>query len=110
MELFHGSNKNTTLTPHIGICLTDSESSAEAFAGGNENQVYTIDIDLSGLTIADMDDGYDRENDIAPGDDADDITEMQNDGIDVITYTDEDEFGRQHDCWRIISALALSRF
>lgn len=109
MQLYHGSHSNTALIAHIGLCLTDSDRAAEAYACGDVDQVYTVELDLNGLNVVDMDDAYDREENEAPGDRDEDIARMQAEGIDVITYDDEDERGRVHACWRIISDLALSR-
>ena len=45
--------------------------------------------------------GYDRETNTAPGDD-DYITDA-----DVLIYEDEDERGRQHQTWRLMTRTAV---
>lgn len=109
MQLYHGSHSNTTLAKHIGLCLTDSKQAADAYACGNEAQVFAVELDMDGLNVVDMDDSYDREENEAPGDRGEDLDRMQAEGIDIITYDDEDEHGRMHACWRIISERALAR-
>jgi hypothetical protein len=101
MELYHGSHCNETLVIHLGLCLTDSQRSAEAYG----QHLHTVEIDMSSLRVEDVE-GYDRDDNEAPGDR--DISEWADSGIDVICYDDEDEFGRQHACWRLVSNKACA--
>ena len=100
MEMAHGTDTN--FTAFIGICLTDDEQAATHYAtdraGWDEDAavIHWIDIDLSGLTVIEVE-GYDPTNNVAPGDDDEHY------GVDVIVFTDETIRGRRHSTWRIVS-------
>lgn len=105
MTLFHGT-QNDTLTLHVGLCLTPSEESASHYG---EN-VHEIEMSTAGLTIRTIgSEAWDRDNQIALGDDAESLAELASEGVDLIVYQDEDPFGRTHQTYRIISSDALSR-
>jgi hypothetical protein len=94
---YHGShNGNTTI--HKGICLTESRRVAEEYADGGI--VMAIKVDESGLSVIDVG-GYDHDDNDAPGDDGSDY------GADVLRYEDEDERGREHTTWRLMSAESV---
>lgn len=100
--LYHGAH--TKYEPHLGQCYTDDQSAAYTYAdqGMHDGETAEIEIDLSSLIIERVD-GYDRDADAAPGDR--DIAGL---ACDIIWYTDEDIRGREHECWRIVSARALA--
>lgn len=105
MTLYHGT-QNETLALHIGLCLTPSEMSASNY-GGN---VHQIEITTAGLSVRSIGaEAWDRDNQIALGDDEKSLAELANDGVDIIVYQDEDPFGRTHQTYRIISSEALAR-
>lgn len=95
--MYHGAHTRFAL--HIGLCLTDDASSASTYAANG--QVATLDLDFSGLVVKEAA-GYDRESDVAPGDDG------ATAAADVLVYDDEDAHGRCHRTWRIMSAKALA--
>jgi hypothetical protein len=101
MNVYHGSHNNLlgTGSAHEGMCFTESIDSAESYG----SEIYTLDLD--GLTIVECD-GYDREENYAP---ADSSAYRSKFDCDVIKYDDEDEHGRQHTCYRILSARAIER-
>jgi len=100
--MYHGT-RNQDWTAHIGACLTTREESAQAYAG-QAGQVLTVEIDWSDLDLEEVD-GYDRDTNEARGDRADDLAAIE---CDVLLYQDEDEFGRRHDCYRLVSAKAVA--
>jgi hypothetical protein len=99
--MYHGSHNEImgTNSAHLGLCLTDDDRVAERYAGRN-GIVYTADIDLDELDVVEVD-GYDRDSDIAPGDLAEEYE------CDVIVFDDEDESGRWHRTWRLVSQKAV---
>jgi len=106
MRLYHGTHNNLmgTGTAHEGMCWTEEENSAEAYAAGGS--VY--ELDMSGLNIVEVA-GYDRDENEAPAD-ADAVrAELAASGADVLVYADEDEFGREHQCYRLVSAKAVAQ-
>jgi len=104
--LYHGSHNNLmgTNKAHEGMCLTDDQTSAEAYAGNN-GTVYMVEIPSS-MIIQEVT-GYDRETNEAPADDESFRSMAFQRGIDIITYTDEDENGAEHECWRLVSIAAV---
>jgi len=100
--MYHGSHNNLRKTgaPHIGLCLTDSLSSAETYAG-RWGTVYEAELDMSELEVVEAD-AYDHDSDAAPGDNG------EYPDADVIVYEDEDERGQSHTTWRLVSARAVT--
>lgn len=98
MRLYHGAHTEYTL--HVGQCYTDSETAASRYAGYGE--MAEVAISLDGLTVLEID-GYDSDTDVAPGDDG----ENEN-GADVIIYDDQDENGREHVTYRLMSPKAIA--
>lgn len=97
-ELAHGAH--TRYTPHVGQCYTDDDMSARHYAG-QHGQVAWISLDLDGLSVLQLDHGYDREANEAPGDNGEDY------GADVIIYEDEDGHGFSHTTWRLMTKRAV---
>jgi len=99
--MFHGSHNQIlgTEAAHLGLCLTDDIDVAERYAG-SRGRVYFADIDLDSLEVVEVD-GYDRDADLAPGDLAEEHE------ADVIVFDDEDERGRWHRTWRLVSQAAV---
>ena len=103
MILYHGSHNQLmgTNIAHEGMCFTSDIDTAMIYG----SDVYTLD--ASNLVMIDVD-GYDRNENYAPADS--DEYRAQFVGIaDVLVYDDEDENGRAHTCYRIISADAINR-
>ena len=98
---YHGTRN--ILAIYAGICLTTSERSAGTYGAISEST-----IDLDGLVVRSIA-GYDRNANTAAGDRAAEIAALVAEGVDAITYDDEDEMGRQHDCLRLLSDRALAR-
>jgi hypothetical protein len=85
------------------MCLTDDRDVAESYAKGNV--LAEVSLDLGSLNVVRVD-GYDRVSNRAPGDRASEIKAYALQGIDVILYSDEDESGRAHETWRLVSERA----
>jgi hypothetical protein len=96
--MYHGAHTNFAL--HPGICLTDDVRTAQAYA--RRGFVAGVVVDLAGLTVQAVE-GYNRDADVAPGDDGDSR------GADVLVYTDEDPDGREHQTWRLMTPSAIAR-
>lgn len=99
--LIHSSRSNA-VTAHIGFCATES-----AYARYGRNR-YTVSIP-AGLEIRAI--ASDRARIDAndwPGDTAEECAEYAAQGIDVISYEDMDEGGRQHTTWRLVSERAVA--
>jgi hypothetical protein len=97
--MYHGNGDELAL--HEGLCLTDDARIAAEYAYGDGGVVHTIEVDLTGLAVCEVE-GYDRSENSAPGDD---LTQWD---ADVIVYTDETINGRPHRTWRLMSAAALA--
>lgn len=97
-RMYHGAH--TRFSVHQGLCLTDDAMAAGHYAC--EGEVATMDVDLSGLRLVEID-GYDPETNTAPGDDGNDH------GADVLIYADSDPNGWTHRTWRLMSAAAVAR-
>lgn len=105
--LYHGSHRNTHgLVVHTGLCLTLDDSAAVHYAG-RDGATYEVEIDLSGLTVREVP-GYDHDTNDCPADHDDFCERMAAEGADVLRYEDEDERGRRHECYRLISDRALA--
>jgi hypothetical protein len=106
MELYHGTHNNLmgTGAAHEGMCFTESEESAQQYAGSN-GTVYTIDI--AGLNVVECE-GYDRDENYAPADSDSFRAAHAANGADILRYSDEDENGREHECFRLVSEKAVA--
>jgi len=96
MQVFHGSHAGTQ-EAFVGICLTEA---AEVAYGYGRKAIMAGDLDLEGLTVLDVD-GYDRDDNVAPGDDGDSM------GADVLVFEDEDECGATHTTYRLMTERAV---
>ena len=102
---YHGSRNEIAL--HEGICLVDREDVAAVYARGGD--VSTVTIDLSGLTVEEVEVTDEMRDEVEyPGDRAEDRADMVARGVDAIVYDDETETGRQHRCLRLLSPAALA--
>lgn len=107
MEFFHGTRmKNADL--HIGKTFADNQQTADNYAS---DKTFQGNVDISGLKIARVK-RFDRDdpNYGAVGDTDDDIADLQDRGIDLIEYDDEDPNNKEHTAYRIVSDKALGRF
>ena len=101
MTLYHTTHG--TLNLHSGLCLTDSE-----YATYGENRVE-VELDTDGLEVMDVEvSRADRDENIWPGDSKASREAYMAEGADVIRYNDEDDQGRQHTTYRILSARGLA--
>lgn len=105
--LYHGSH-NGQKAPHIGQCWTDTESAAEEYSQGS-GTITRKSVDLSGLEIKEVA-PYNRDDNYAVGDSQSDIRRLQAEGVDLITFEDEDMRGHRHTTWRIVSEKGLEAF
>lgn len=99
--MYHG--KDGDLVLHEGICFTDDEDIAANYAVylSAGTAVHVVAIDLSGLSVVEVD-GYDRDENVAPGDGGDTY------GADVIIFDDEAVNGQAHRTWRLMTPAALA--
>ena len=102
MNLFHGAH--TSFALHAGQCFTDDDKSAEAYA--QSGVVAEVEISFTGLNVQHVG-GYDRDEDDAPADRESDRAALEAAGVDVLVFDDEDEMGRAHTTWRLISSRAV---
>lgn len=106
MTLYHGSHKNETLVAHVGLCLTDREEVAQVYAG-SQGWLHVVAIDLGSMVVEECD-GYDHDSNSCPADDVSFCLAAAARGVDVLAYQDEDERGRRHVCYRLVSDKAIS--
>jgi hypothetical protein len=99
--MYHGNYESTAVL-HPGLCLTDDDDLARDYGRGSRGRLHALDVDLAGLTVADLADGYDHDENTAPGDDG------QGFGADVIVFWDETDAGRRHRTWRLMTPAALA--
>lgn len=93
---------STPGTRNSGDCWTTELSIAESYIEGQtSSSVETMDIDLDKLMHVEVA-AYDRNENYAIGDDAGDLDTYAAQGIDVITYDDEDMRGEAHRTYRFI--------
>lgn len=113
MKLHHGTYATETLALHEGLCLTDDQTAARAYArqyvecGDPAATVHTIEIDLGGLTVAELDGTWNEDDpdtfaDPMPG------TDYPSD-IDVLIYTDYARSLAQMTTYRLLTPAALGR-
>ena len=104
--LHHGSHCSTT-TAHEGQCWTDDDSAAEHYAAGGT--VTTVTVDLSALVVERCA-GYSWDDNYAPADDAAFRAAAAARGVDVLRYSDADDRGQEHTCYRLVSDRAVAAF
>ena len=101
MTLFHSTS--SAFTAHIGLCLTDS---TRAVYGTRR---YEVELTLSGLTVRRVEvSTQDRDDNNWPGDTTTSLKALAADEIDVVVYADEDDQGRQHNTYRLVTAAAVA--
>lgn len=107
MSTMYRADRNADLlaTAREGWCLTDNADRASAY--GRNGWMATIEIDLGGLTVVEVA-GYDRNENETPADSAAFRAAHAAAGADVLVYQDEDERGRQHTTWRLVSERAIA--
>lgn len=105
MRFYHGSHTGNFVA-HEGICLTTDREVAEHYASST-GKVFSVEIDLSVLTVEDCD-GYDRDENEAPADRDSFRAAAAARGVDVLRYDDEDDRGQGHVCYRLVSDLAVT--
>lgn len=106
MSLFHGGR---SVVAHSGLCLTESERAAEAYAAGRGDMVFAVEIDLSDLVVEDVEITREMvDGDNYPGDTARSRAAYLADGVDVVRYDDCDPNGRTSVTYRLISPAAVA--
>lgn len=106
-EFHHGTIQGSPEL-HIGQTFADNKDTADNYA---KDKTFSGEVDMSGLKIAHVK-PFDRDdaNFGALGDSKEDISALQDEGIDLIIYDDEDPEQRQHKAYRVVSDKALDRF
>ena len=100
MSTYYHGFRGETLTPHIGLCLTDEVGTAESYAQGGK--VAVVRLHPHALTkVAVEVSREDREAVTYPGDDG------ALGAADLLTYEDSDLQGRDHDTVRLNSDKAV---
>jgi hypothetical protein len=97
MKLYHG-NWAKVASKHIGLCLTDNAERAADYG----RVISEVEIRLDGLTIEEVDVGYDHDTNVAIGDDQLELAD-----VDVLVYEDESPTNRAHTTYRLVSRKAL---
>src|SRR5690606_14852511 len=100
MKLYQGSPR-CKLVIHDWPCLTPDLVVAERYAG-RMGEVFEVELDLAPLTVVEVP-GYDHDTNEAPADDEAFRAARAAEGADVLVYEDEDERGREHTCYRLVS-------
>lgn len=103
---FHGNHTDENLTIHEGICLVEYRQHAERYAG-KKGHIFAIEIEFSGLSVVECE-GYNHDENDCPADHESFRKQHAAQGVDVLQYTDEDEYGQPHVCYRLISVAALN--
>lgn len=107
MTLYHGAHSAVrTHSAHEGMCLTDDQQVAEAYAG-ERGQVWVTEVSLAGLVIEACK-GYDHDTNSCSADREAFRAAAAARGVDILRYDDEDQMGREHACWRLVSARAVA--
>ena len=105
---YHGSR--SALVAHCGVCLTTDSDAASKYGP----VVSSVSLSLSGLNVVDCNASDAAEfrarldDQSFPGDSARSRAEYLAAGADVLLFADADAAGREHDCYRFISARALA--
>lgn len=101
----HNGSHSSDNTVRLGMCWTDDESVAAAYACGGSVVTISESV-LADLVVVEAP-AYDRAENFAQGDDAATLAAWGA-VADVITYDDEDERGRSHRTWRLVSDRAVA--
>lgn len=102
--MYHGTS-SAALPIHEGLCLTSDDDRAREYAAAcyGTRYVHEVTIDLAGLAVTDLDEGYDRDANEAPAD-----ADPASFGCDVIIFADETPHGHHHTTWRLLTTAALA--
>lgn len=104
MEMWHG--KSGALALHPGVCLAGTREVAANYAlygaYGPDRLVHGVEGDWAGLRVVELDGGYDRDANVAPGDTG------EYPDADVIVYDDETPSGQYHRTWRLMTPAAVA--
>ena len=106
MRMFHGSSSQT-LDLHQGICLTEHDSIARDYAiysSSDAGCIHHVEFAFAGLSVLELDEGYDRDANIAPAD----LDPAAFPGTDVIIFADETITGRAHLTYRLLTPAAIA--
>jgi hypothetical protein len=103
MTMYHGS-RDEQIVLHEGLCLTGSYWNAVSYAMGARRFAHEVTVGLDGLTVLNLDEGFDRDENIAPAD----LDPAGFPGTDVLVFTDEDPQGREHETYRLLTPAALA--
>lgn len=108
IKSYHGAGNTVEL--HPGICLTDSFRSAAGYAADKNSGyddtpiVATIELDTTGLTVVELDEGlaYDGDgNWIAPGDNG-------TADADIVIFGDRGMSDETHETIRLMTPAAVA--
>ena len=103
MILYHGTTQ-AELPLHPGLCLAASDTCAGQYRAYNGGRyVHEASLALGALTVLDLDEGYDRDANLAPAD-----LDPASFDADVIVFTDETPGGKEHLTYRLLTARALA--
>jgi hypothetical protein len=105
--LLHHTTHHADWTPHVGACL----STAPLCYGrgrGDAHGTVAVELDLAGLDVEHVDMTSPewralRDEQVYPGDSDDPHVY----GADVLVYADEDESGKQHLTYRLMTERAV---
>jgi hypothetical protein len=106
MTMFHGTS-SAGLPLHEGLCLAEDDERAWDYARcafGDIRYVHRAELDLDGLTVLELDEGYQRDGNVAPAD----LDPAGFPGTDVIVFDDETPHGRYHVTYRLLTSRALA--
>lgn len=101
---YHGTHERR-FSAHEGVCLTPSASSASTYGP----RTWEVHADFSGLNIREVDVQDDAGPGDFPGDSARERRRYRAEGVDVLSYLDQDMHGRDMRCYRLLTGKALER-
>ncbi len=104
MQLYHGSHTGAQHL-HEGVCLTSDIDCARHYAGANGSVAI---VRLPEWAVLESCPGYDHDENDCPADSAAYRAAAAARGVDVLLYEDEDEQGRAHDCYRLVSQQIIA--
>lgn len=109
MKAYHGNADELVL--HPGFCVTEDEGIAAdygTYASSSEGRVHTVELDLDGLTVVELDEGHDWDANVAPGDNGETYADEDGNAADVIIFADATAYGREHETYRLMTPAALA--
>lgn len=104
--MYHGNADEITL--HAGLCLAGDEDIAADYATGFDGRVHEVELNLDGLTVVELDEGYDWDSNTAPGDGGETYADEAGNVADVIIFADGTASGRRHETYRLMTGKALA--